>query len=127
MEDKNTIQSYINDFRRHFAAFLKPGIGLACKVFPAKGEGAILEFALGTGIKNDDEYMPVKDTVNESLKGIQQRMFGGNLDAIRFAGTNIAMEPDRIILIKGENTASEWSNAGAKNDVQRIVAPVTKR
>lgn len=122
MEDKKTIQSYINNFRRHLAPYLKPGVGLACKVFPAKSEGAILEFYIGPEVENEDTYMSIEETVNTALKKIEQRMFGGNLDGIKFGGTNISMEPNRIILIKGENTKSEWNDQGAKNDAKRILA-----
>lgn len=121
MQDKKTIQNYINNFRRHFAPYLKPGVGLASKVFPANSDGAIVEFLLGPDVKNDDEYMPIEETVNAALKKIEQKMFGGNLDGIRFGGTNISMEPNRIVLIKGGDTPSEWSDEGASNDAKRIV------
>ncbi len=123
MQDTKIIQSYINNFRRHLSPYLKPGVGLACKVIPVEAEGAILEFSLGPDFKNEDKYLSPEDTVNAALKNIQQRMFGGNLDALRFAGTNISMEPNRIILIKGEDKFSEWDDNGARNDVSRIVAP----
>jgi len=127
MQDKKMIQSYINNFRRHLATYLKPGIGISCRVFPAKSEGAILEFSLGPDAKNEDQYMPIEETVNTVLKKIEQRMVGGNIDAIKFAGTNISMEPNRIVLIKGEDTPSEWGDKGAINDVKRIVTPLPKR
>jgi len=123
MQDKRIIQGYINNFRRHLSPYLKPGIGLACKVFPVNSEGAILEFLLGPDVENEDHYLPTEETVNAALKKIEQRMFGGNLDALKFAGTNISMEPNRIILIKGADTSSEWSDNGARDDVKRIVAP----
>ena len=121
MQDKKTIQNYINNFRRHLAPYLKPGIGLASKVFPAKSDGAIVEFSIGPDVKNDDEYMPIEETVNAALKKIEQHMFGGNLAGIKFGGTNISMEPKRIVLIKGEDTPSEWSDKGARNDAERIM------
>ena len=123
MQDKKIIQGYVNNFRRHLSPYLKPGVGLACKVIPVKAEGAILDFSLGPDVKNEDQYLSTEDTVNAALKNIQQRMFGGNLDALRFAGTNISMEPNRIILIKGGDTPSEWDDNGARNDVSRIVSP----
>jgi hypothetical protein len=127
MQDKKIIQGYINNFRRHLAPYLKPGIGLGCKVFPANSDGAILEFSLGPHVKNEDQYLSTEETVNAALKNIEQRMFGGNLNAIKFGGTNISMEPNRIILIKGEDTPSEWSDDGAREDVKRIVTPPPMR
>ncbi len=46
-----------------------------------------------------DEYLDVTQTVNDALKGIEQNTFGGNLDGFRFGGTNIIMEPARIVLL----------------------------
>lgn len=121
MQDRKKIQVYINNFRRHIAAFLKPGIGLMCKVRPARKDGAILEFELASDVENDDEYMPAEETVNAALKHIKQKMIGGNLDGIKFGGTSISMEPNRIILIKGEDDDRLWNDEGAKNDVDKIV------
>jgi hypothetical protein len=106
---------------------LKPGIGISSKIFPVKSEGAILEFSLGSGAKNDDEYMPSEETVNVILKKIEQNLVGGNIDAIKFGGTNISMERDRILLIKGEDAPSEWSDEGARKDVKRILTTLPKR
>lgn len=127
MQDTRTIQKYINNFRRYIVPNLKPGIGLACRVIPVKSGGAILEFRLGLDVLNEDKYMNTEKSVNSALRKTEQRMFGGNLDGLRFAGTNISMEPNRIILIKGEDTKSEWNDKGAKKDVKRILAPLPER
>ncbi len=126
MQDKKTIQIYVNNFRRQVATYLKPGFGLSFRIFPVKAEGAILEFSLATDAENEDQYMPVEETVNVALSKIKQNMISGNLDAIKFSGTNISMEPGRIVLIKGEDLASEWCEKGATNDVERIVTPPPK-
>lgn len=120
MKKKKILQTYINNFRRHLTPNLRPGIGLACKVFPVKKDGAILEFTLGA-VENDDEYAVVSETVNVALENIQQKMVGGNLSGIKFGGTNISMESERIVLIKGEDDDSLWNDAGAKGDVQRLL------
>ena len=121
MQRQEKIQAYVNNFRRHIAAFLKPDIGLVCKVHPAQNAGAILEFEFGSELENDDEYFPAEETVNAALKNIKQNLVGGNLDGFKFGGTNISMEPNRIILIKGDDSDSLWNNKGAKKDVDRIV------
>lgn len=76
MKNKQTIQQYINNFRRRLAPYMRPGIGLACTIFPANSQGAILEFKIGTGISNTDEFRPESETVNDALAGIPQRAFG---------------------------------------------------
>jgi hypothetical protein len=119
MINKSTTQSYINNFRRHIASYLKPGIGLSCVVHPAAG-GVILEFRVGPGIENDDTYRPSKANLGRALSSIEQHAFGGNLEGFSFHGTNLVMESDKIILIKDESE-SEWSDAAAEKDVMSIV------
>lgn len=123
MNDPKIIQKYINNFRRHLAPYLRPSIGLACKVFPAVESGAILEFSIDSGIANTDEFRPFSRTVNEALSSISQRAFGGNLAGFRFGGTNVVMEDNRIILIKGEDDPNQWNDQAALTDVKRILPP----
>lgn len=121
MNNRNLIQQYINNFRRHLAPYLRPSIGLACKVFPAEDSGAILEFSIGPGISNTDEFRPTSKTVNQALLGISQRAFGGNLGGFRFGGTNVVLEDNRIIFIKGGDDPYEWSDGAALADVKRLL------
>jgi len=123
MNNKKLIQQYINNFRRHLAPHLRPSIGLTCKVFPAQESGAILEFSIGSEISNTDEFLPSTQTVSGALSGISQRAFGGNLGGFRFGGTNVVMEDNRIILIKGEDDPKYWSDKAASADVTRILSP----
>jgi hypothetical protein len=121
MLDQRIIQRYINDFRRHFVSSLKPGIGLAAAIYPTRGQGAILAFKLGSDIENDDTFAPAEDTVNAALEHVPQRMIGGNLSGVKFGGTNISMEPNRIVMIKGEDDDDLWNDQAAKKDAQRIL------
>jgi len=121
MQDQMTIQRYINNFRRHLSPNLKPGIGLSCKAYPVVGEGAVLEFKIGENISNSDQFEKNFETVNAVLKIVPQKMVGGNIDAIWFAGTNISMEQNRIIIIKGDDNIDQWNDEGAQRDVQNIV------
>ena len=127
MQDQNRIQNYINNFRRHIAVYLKPGIGLACKVYPAQGRGAVLEWTLNPSAGNDDHFDNPDTSVNAILKKVPQRLVSGNLDGITFSGTNIALESGRIVLIKGEDDEGSWSDEGARLDVERIVQPLRER
>jgi hypothetical protein len=121
MQDRQTIQNYVNNFRRHISSYLKPGIGLSCKIYPSRREGAVLEFTIGPSIANEDLFEHPAESNNATLSVVPQRMVGGNLNAIRFSGTNISMEPNRILIIKGEDTPSLWSDEGAQDDVHRII------
>lgn len=121
MNNRSTIQRYINDFRRHLAPFLRPGIGLACNALPSDGPGAILEFTIGPGIANGDVFHPSSESVNKALSKVPQRAFGGNLDGFRFSGINVIMEDNRIVFIKGEDGEEHWNDRAAAEDVKRLL------
>ena len=122
MKDKKIIQSYINNFRRHFSKYLKPDIAISSHAYPAVGEGAVLEFLLREGVSLDVYQEAVEGTVNDALRHVTQHFVGGNLAGIRFRGTNISLEPGKLVLIKGEDAPREWSDEAARRDVERIVS-----
>jgi len=122
--DSETLQRYINDFRRHFARYLKPGVGITSKVYPAETGGAILVFTIGPGVKNEDEFAPATQSVNQALQNIPQSAFGGNLQGFIFRGTNLIAEGNRFIIIKGEDSPSDWTDSDAAAIVSQIVGSV---
>ena len=124
MKDREDIQRYINNFRRRFSTYLGKGIGASILIYPSSAGGAVLEIKLGANEPNNDEYLDVTPTVNDALKGIEQNAFGGNLDGFRFGGTNIIMEPARIVLLKSDDSEELWSDEASDEDVQRIIKSV---
>jgi hypothetical protein len=126
MHDYNTIQSYVNNFRRHISPYLKPGIGLSFKIYPAQEGGAVLEVSIGQNIPSEDQFKSVATSANAALRDVPQKMVAGNIDAIKFGGTNISMEPNRIVLIKGEDDPALWNDQAAKNDVEKIIGAQTR-
>ena len=118
--DKKKYQSYINNFRRRLAQFLKPGVGLSCNVYPSDDGGAILEFSIGEITENDDQYKEKSRTLGVALSKIKQKAFGGNVEGFNFGGTNTILESNRIIYIKEANP-NEWSDSAAQKDVQGLV------
>jgi hypothetical protein len=121
MQDQKTIQTYINNFRRHLSPHLKPGIGLSCKAYPVVDEGAVLEFTIGENISNSDQFEQNYESVNAVLKIVPQKMVGGNIDAIWFAGTNMSMEQNRIVIVKGDDDIEQWNDKCAQKDVQNVI------
>jgi len=114
------IQRYVNNFRRHLAQYLKPGIAVRCNVYPALSGGAVIEFTLSSTEENDDTYHLASETVSEALANVNQKAFGGNLSGFRFRGTNTILEGNRLIFIKDDSSA-EWSDTAARADVMRVV------
>jgi hypothetical protein len=119
------VQTYINNYRRRIAPFLRPGIGLRCTIHPADSGGAVLVFRVGPNIENDDEYQAASPTLGSALSRVEQRAFSGNLEGFTFGGTNVILEQDRIIFIK-DGSQSEWSDSAADRDVQSVLAPHRK-
>lgn len=118
--NKSQIQSYINNFRRRLAHYLRPGIGVKCSIYPAEAGGAVLVFQLGPAVENDDNYMPTSISLGKALSQIEQRAFGGNIENFQFGGTNTILERDKLIFIKDGNSV-EWSDQAAAKDVNSVV------
>ena len=126
MTKQPTIQDYINNFRRRISPFLRPGVGLRCTVHPAAVGGAILECTLQKGIPNEDRFLAEMPTLGKALQTIPQKAFGGNFDGFLFQGTNLIMEPERIVLIK-DDSDQVWSDTGAQEDVSRITGAAQRQ
>jgi len=120
--EKKKYQSYINNFRRRLAIYLKPGIGLTCNIYPSEDGGGILEFIIGDATENDDIYKDQNKSLGAALSNIEQKAFGGNIEGFNFGGTNTILENNRIILIK-ESNPNEWSDEAAAKDVEKLVSP----
>ena len=107
------------------ARFLRPGIGLSCIAYPAKHKGAVFEFTIGPAISNADQIRTPVWKINDGLKEVKQRAFGGNLDGITFGGSSLLIEDNRIIILKGDDSDALWNDAAALQDVQRIITAQT--
>lgn len=116
---KEDIQHYINNFRRELSIYLKPDLNLKAIIYPAL-EGGIIEFEFRKDQPTRDEYKKIENTIAEQLDKINQKAFGGNLNGIKFSGTNILLEPGKILIIK-DNRSEEWTQSKAKEDVQKLL------
>lgn len=117
---KEKIQSYINNFRRRLARYLKPGLGLLCNIYPSADGGAVLEFNIGNALENDDVYHPKSNSLGAALSKIEQSAFGGDLQGFTFGGTNTILEGNRIIYVKALDS-DEWSDNAAAKDVSALL------
>lgn len=120
MTDKTIIQNYINNFRIQISGLLKPNIGISSVVYPCT-DGAIIEFRFGEGIEATDRYNALYNKISDALATIEQKAFGGNLDAFRFVSTNYIMEFHRLILIK-DNNVTEWDMKQVEKDVLAFIS-----
>jgi len=122
MKETKKLNKYVELFKRNIQKFLTPGVNISSVVYPVEKEGAVFEFLLKTEESSSDQIEKPRPTVGKVLSEIPQRMIGGNLDGVRFKGTNLYLEGNRILVIKGENKPSEWSGNAVINDVHRVVS-----
>ncbi len=123
--NNNTIQKYINEFRRHITSILKPNIGLEIDIYNCGNEGAVLVVLFKPGDKSIDKEINEFDSISAVLNSIDQNFIGGNVSGITFGGTNMMMDGNRIIIVKDRNE-NEWSTSKLKEDIDKIIQPPSK-
>lgn len=109
-------------YAEYIAKALKPHlqkkIGFEFNVYPSP-EGGVFELNLGEGLGGNVVLKKPSSSLNEILKHVPQKLVSGNLDGVKLLGTNISMEGNRIIFIKGEG--SEWDEKDASGNVTRVL------
>ncbi len=121
MNYQNVVTRYLRKFRRDLKPYIKKGININFLVYPTADSGAIIEVTLGPTVKNTIYFRKPYETTGIALKDIKQSAFSGELQNIKFAGTNILSEPDRIVLIKGSYSDIEWNSTKVTEDISRIL------
>lgn len=119
--EKQDIQKYINNFRRLFSSYLKPNVGMQSTIFPFDS-GAILVIELNVNSLNKDDIRSASTDIYDAFK--RTNLFENDKDENlhSFAGTNIVLIKNKIVLIK-DNNLSEWTLDKVKNDIEKIVKP----
>lgn len=118
------LKDYINTVQGILRKNLRKHIGMEFHVYPAK-QGGVVEVKLGKDTIDKVFYEKIEANVNDILKYVPQKLISGDIDRVQLVGTNISLEGDRILFIKGQD--SEWGSDAAKEDIARIlnVEPVT--
>lgn len=122
MNQKGKLEKYAQMFSQHFEKYLAKGISIDTVIYPADGEGAVFEFKLAQEHKGKTKYMPPRQTVGQILSEIPQNLVSGNISNVKFGGTNLVMENNRILIIKGEDAKKHWDGNAAQDDVRRVVS-----
>ncbi|HIF9428552.1 hypothetical protein NGM67_09815 [Photobacterium damselae] len=119
---KSKLSKYIELFKRNISNYLAPHVTIKTVVHPVSGNGAVFEFFLNQENNSEIIWSSVRPTIGKVLTEIPQNMIGGNIENVNFGGTNLYLEGNRIVVIKGEDSTTEWSGATVINDVQRVVS-----
>lgn len=122
MKKHTRLKKYSELFKRNIKQYLSPGISIKTKIYPVEAEGAVFEFLLNKEFDQTEILEKIRPTVGKVLSEIPQRMIGGNIDGVRFGGTNLYLEGNRVIVIKGEDSFENWTNKAIENDVKRVVS-----
>lgn|SRR5690554_4160221 len=123
MKKTTRLQKYVELFRRNIERYLASNVSIKATIYPVESEGAVFEFIFNTNNDKTEKIESISPTVGSVLGKVPQRMIAGNnLEAVSFGGTNIYMEGNRLLLIKGEDEPKNWSGTAVQNDVLRVVS-----
>ncbi|MDP5138543.1 hypothetical protein ORJ04_21585 [Rheinheimera baltica] len=122
MKKTTRLQKYVELFRRNIEGYLASNVCIKTTIYPVDSEGAVFEFIFNTNNDKTEKIESLSPTVGSVLSKVPQRMVAGNLEGVSFGGTNIYMEGNRLLLIKGEDEPKQWSGTAVQNDVLRVVS-----
>lgn len=106
MDNQKKLKKYTDSFIDELSPYLKKGFQVSATIYPASGEGALIEFEIHEGKRSDITIVTTVPRINDTLESIDQRMIGGNIQGVTFRGTNLYMDGQRIVIIKGEDDHS---------------------
>lgn len=122
MQKSTRLKKYVELFKRNINQFLAPGVHIKTTIYPVQGEGAVFEFLFNRVKDSSESIDKVRPSIGTVLSDIPQRMVSGNIEGVKFGGTNLYLEGDRILVIKGEDDPVNWSGSAVIEDVQRVVS-----
>jgi hypothetical protein len=123
MNNQKKLKKYAQSFIQELSNHLNKGFKVNATIHPADAEGAIIEFEIHEGRRSEVNILDSVPRINNTLERIDQRMIGGNIQGVTFRGTNLYMDGQRIVIIKGDDAHNEWSKSAATEDVKRVVSP----
>lgn len=122
MNRKELLKKYAVKFSSGLTHKLRSDVQPDLVIHPTTGTGAVVEVKLvkahrrKAGVVTFEADAP---SVNHVLKKIPQKFIAGNIDNVQFSGTNISLEGNRILLIKGDD--QHWSESDAAADLSRVL------
>jgi len=101
---------------------LAPGVYVKTIIYPVEGEGAVFEFVFNKEKLGTEEISKLRKSIGNVLSEIPQRLISGNIEGVKFGGTSLYLEGNRILVIKGEDAQDQWSGNAVIEDVRRVVS-----
>jgi hypothetical protein len=122
MQKSTRLKKYVELFKRNIKQFLAPGVHIKTTIYPVEGSGAVFEFLFNRVKDSSESIDKVRPSIGSVLSKIPQKMVSGNIEEFKFSGTNLYLEGDRTLVIKGEDDPASWSGNAVMEDVQRVVS-----
>lgn len=122
MKRSTRLKKYVELFKRNINQFLAPDVDIKTTIYPVEAEGAVFAFVFNRSNDSTETVEKIRPTVGSVLSKIPQRLVTGNIEGIKFGGTNLFLEGDRILVIKGEDDPESWSGTAIIEDVKRVVS-----
>ena len=122
MKNITQLKIYAELFKEKFSPFLAPGVSIKTTIYPVESEGAVFEFFLNKSRDETEVVDATRPTIGKILSEIPQRIVGGDIEAVWFRGTNLSLEGNRILIIKGEDDPNSWSADAVSEDVKKVVS-----
>jgi len=122
MRKTTRLKKYVELFKRNILSFLAPGVSVKTIIYPVEGEGAVFEFLFNKDGDESENISKIRKSIGSVLADIPQRIVEGNTEAVKFGGTNLYLEGNRILIIKGEDNNEQWSGNAVIEDVRRVVS-----
>jgi hypothetical protein len=126
MNNLKKLKKYANQFIERLKPSIRDGYTLSVVIHPANSKGAVLEFEI-TDKKSVVSLAPSTKKLNDTLQNIEQKFITGNIQSVTFGGTNVYMDGNRIILIKGDDEHESWNNSAVESDIERVLSPRGER
>lgn len=122
MKKSTRLKKYVELFKRNIKQFLAPGVEIKTTIYPVEAEGAVFEFIFNRNSDSTEILDRTRLTIGTVLSEIPQKLVAGKIENIKFGGTSLYLEGDRILVIKGEDHEKSWSGNAIIEDVQRVVS-----
>jgi hypothetical protein len=120
---RNDFKEYCETFISKHRMILRSDLNYYVDAVVSTKEGSLIFFEFKDG-KGDFKYQQIDAPISLALMRLPQHAFGGDLSNVRFGGTNVIREGNKLIIIKGDNSPNAWSQDEAFKDALKEVRDI---
>ena len=113
---ESDFKQYLVGFKSVFERVLRPGVNFDVVAIVSHKEGALIFIEFKRQKRMRFQYKLIDEPIAKALQSLPQRAFGGDLSGVKFSGKNMIAERNKLIIIKGDNSKTSWSQDEALKD-----------